>query len=49
MKTIPANDILEAVAALCVTANHELPAEPTITTDAREILDRLPPITTTGH
>ena len=29
--------------------NHELTAEPTITTDAREILDRLPPITTTGH
>uniref|UniRef100_I2Q3E9 Hydro-lyase, Fe-S type, tartrate/fumarate subfamily n=1 Tax=Desulfovibrio sp. U5L TaxID=596152 RepID=I2Q3E9_9BACT len=27
MKTIPANDILEAVAALCVTANHELPAD----------------------
>lgn len=27
MKTIPANDILEAVAAMCVAANHELPAD----------------------
>jgi fumarate hydratase subunit alpha len=27
MKTIPASDILEAVAAMCVTANHELPAD----------------------
>ncbi|MGD9610790.1 MAG: fumarate hydratase [Desulfovibrionaceae bacterium] len=25
MKQIPANDIVEAVAAMCVTANHELP------------------------
>ena len=27
MKTIPASDITEAVAAMCVTANHELPAD----------------------
>ena len=28
---------------------HELTADPIITTDARKILDRLPPITATGH
>ena len=27
MKTIPASDILEAVAGMCIAANHELPAD----------------------
>lgn len=27
MKTIQASDIVEAVAAMCITANHELPAD----------------------
>lgn len=29
--------------------NHQITADPAITPDAREILNKLPPITTTGH
>ena len=35
--------------AIITIEGHEFTADPTITADARALLDRLPPITTTGH
>ena len=35
--------------AIITIEGHEFTADPTITPDARTLLDRLPPITTTGH